>query len=148
MNSRILLPLLLLLALSLTACQSSKPEVSILTGEIAVLENPYAPAEKDSGKERTQAYLDALTATQSGNQLTLTFKGSLPTPCHELRLNLLPTDAPNQLEFEAYSVIDPEKMCAQVIQEFEASVLLGGLPAGEMLILVNGQEMQRVTIAP
>jgi hypothetical protein len=66
----------------------------------------------------------------------LSLAGMLPTPCHELRVSAArDPDAAGFVSLEAWSVSDPEQICAQVLQPF--SVQLPMRPGSR--IKVNGQ---------
>ncbi len=70
-------------------------------------------------------------------QVELVLTGNLPTPCHQLRVVVSEPDADSQIEVQAYSVSDPEKMCIQVLEPFEAVIPLGDYTKGEFTILIN-----------
>ena len=72
-------------------------------------------------------------------QIMLALKGSLPTPCNQLRVVDNPPDKQNRIQVEVYSVLDPEQMCAQVLEPFEANIGLGSFPRGHYSVWVNGE---------
>lgn len=105
---------------------------------------PYAPQAGDAALVRDQVYLDKndlLSAESFPPQITLSLAGSLPTPCHRLRLVVAPPDAQNRIMIDAYSVTDPNKICVQVLQAFEQSVPLGSFPAGAYTVWINGKQV-------
>jgi hypothetical protein len=66
------------------------------------------------------------------------FLGSLPTTCNQLRMEVgLPNDQ-YQININVYSIIKPGPKCEQVLQQFEANILLGVYSAGRYTVLVNG----------
>ncbi len=65
-------------------------------------------------------------------------QGSLPDPCHQLRIVVNPPDTQNQINLEVYSVYDPGKICTTVIVPFAVNVPLGNNPAGHYTVNVNG----------
>ena len=94
----------------------------------------FSPREGDDRFDRGAVALDSVVV--SPNQSTLTISGTLPTPCHELRLSEASApDAEGFIRLEAWSVADPSQMCAQVLQPFSVQVLV---KAG-LRIKVNGQ---------
>ena len=105
-------------------------------------DSPYAPQPGDSELTRGEFYLDAqatniLTLESFPLQFTLNLEGSLPTPCNQPRVVVHPPDAGNKIIVEAYSVIDPDVVCMQVIEEFAANIQLGSFPQGHYTLWVN-----------
>ena len=107
-------------------------------------DNPYAPAPDDAGLTRSEAYLDStelLSLESYPLQFILNLKGSLPTPCNQLRIAVNPPDAQNKVEVTVYSVVDPNKMCVQALAPFEVNFSLGSFPAGSYSLWVNGNKV-------
>ena len=103
---------------------------------------PYDPRPEDSaltrgsvGIERT----DLMSMESFPRQFSLLIKGELPTPCHELRLQVGQPDRDGNIAIEAYSVVDPNAICEQVVQPFEVTLPLGSFPDGQYKVLVNGE---------
>lgn len=104
-------------------------------------ENPYAPQPGDEKLTRSAAFMnsaDLLLMESFPIQVAMILRGSLPTPCHSLRAVIKPPDGTNNIEVEAYSVTDPNKVCAQVLQSFEASIPIGSFAPGHYTVSVNG----------
>lgn len=102
------------------------------------------PSPADSNLRRENANLDSaelLTLESYPLQFTLVLNGNLPTPCNHLRIAASPPDAQNKIEVDVYSVIDPNMMCTEVIQPFEANFPLGSFPTGHYTLWVNGQQI-------
>jgi hypothetical protein len=72
-------------------------------------------------------------------QFMLSLKGNLPTPCHQLRVNVNPPDADNKIMVDVYTVSNPDMICAQVLQPFSETIELGTFPGGHYSVCVNGQ---------
>lgn len=72
-------------------------------------------------------------------QYALHVVGTLPTPCHQLQTEVSGPDANNRIEVRVYALVDPEIMCAQVIEPFETMVELGSLNPGRYQVLLNGE---------
>jgi hypothetical protein len=83
--------------------------------------------------------VDLLIRESFPPQLSLVLKGDLPTPCNELRVEVREPDAEKKIVVDVYSVIDPNQVCTQVIEPFEASVDLGTYPTGHYTVWVNEQ---------
>lgn len=66
------------------------------------------------------------------------FLGSLPTTCNQPRMEIgLPNDQ-YQINIVLYSVVKTGPKCEQVLQQFEANILLGIYSSGRYTVLVNG----------
>jgi hypothetical protein len=103
---------------------------------------PYAPAPGDAQFDRGNAFVDSaeiIVAESFPPQYFLSLRGSLPTPCHTLRVAVSPPAAGNRIDVDVYSITDPNTMCAQVLEPFEVNVRLGTYPAGTYEVWVNGQ---------
>jgi hypothetical protein len=68
----------------------------------------------------------------------LRLRGSLPTPCHQLRVVASRDEARAQTLVEVYSLKDPGAICVQVVTPFEADVALGTV-ARPHEVVVNGR---------
>lgn len=104
--------------------------------------NPLAPQPGDADLTRGNVYINeaSLIIRESfPPQISLTLAGDLPTPCNQLRVEIGPADAENKIVVDAYSVIDPDQMCAQVLEPFEESIDLGTFPTGHYTVWVNGE---------
>jgi hypothetical protein len=130
-----------LLAIAMAGCQPTGG-----TGSAQPLfQNPFAPVPGDDRLVRGPAQVDSVQWTAADK--TLTFKGSLPTPCNQLRLDFLPVTVEKRLDVNAYSLTKPDEVCAQVIQDFQGKVTLTGVAPGDYTLFVNGQDMLHFSIA-
>jgi len=103
---------------------------------------PWDPQPEDKALERGPAHMEGtavLVLESFPVQIMLTVSGSLPTPCHQLRIAVVEPDAKNQIAVEVYSVADPTRSCTQNLAPFEVNVPLGSFPTGNYTILVNGE---------
>ncbi|MCA1900183.1 MAG: hypothetical protein LDL50_05690 [Chloroflexi bacterium] len=142
---------LIFLVFALAACGPARQSTAILPD----LESPVssedtpmpqnAPAlPPNSSLPRGNVYLDSaelLTLESYPPQFTLLLKGSLPTPCHQLQVDVQPPDAENNIWVEAYSLANPNRVCAQVLKPFEENLPLGTFPAGRYTLWVNGEKL-------
>jgi hypothetical protein len=106
--------------------------------------SPYAPKLGDVSLIRGAVFIDSaqlLIMESYPPQIALILKGSLPTPCNELRILVNQPDAENRIHVEAYSVINPAEVCIEVLAAFEVNVSLGSYPPGHYTVLVNGKQM-------
>lgn len=101
----------------------------------------YAPQAGDAALTRGPAFVDEQTLVvreSAPPQYSLELVGSLPSPCHQLRVAVGQPQADGTLKIEVYTVVDPNQMCAQVLKDFKASVPLSPPPAGQTYtVLVN-----------
>lgn len=105
---------------------------------------PYAPQPGDTALTRGVVYLDSeeISVMESYPvQIMLTLKGSLPTPCNQLRVLANPPDEQNRIQIDVYSVIDPDQICAQVLEPFDVNINLGSYPSGHYSVWVNGESV-------
>ncbi len=113
--------------------------------------NPYAPVPEDKNMVRGEVFLEPqsvqlVTQESFPPQVVLNLSGDLPTPCHQLRVLAARPDAQNNIQVDVYSVSDPNKMCTQVLQPFEARVPLGSYPSGEYSVYINGQLIGKIKL--
>jgi hypothetical protein len=73
------------------------------------------------------------------NEVSANLKGSLPDPCHQLRIELTPADAQNKIILHEYSVFNSHTACITVIQPFQVIFPLGSFSSGHYSVYVNGQ---------
>jgi hypothetical protein len=74
-------------------------------------------------------------------QVILYVEGELPTPCHELAVEVMPPDEQNQIHIQMYSEVEAGAICAQVMEPFEAnvSIPMAGAPDGVYTVVLNGE---------
>jgi hypothetical protein len=103
---------------------------------------PFAPKPDDTNLSRGNVFLnesELLFRESFPPQITLSLSGDLPTPCHELRVDIQEPDLENKINVEAYSVVDPNQVCIQVLEPFQANIDLGIFPSGHYTVWVNGE---------
>jgi len=104
--------------------------------------NPYAPQPADLSLARGEVFIQEkglLIRESYPPQISLSLSGDLPTPCHQLRVQINEADQAHRIAVEAYSIVDPDMMCTQVLKPFTAHVDLGTFPSGHYSVLVNGE---------
>jgi hypothetical protein len=79
-------------------------------------------------------------------QFELALKGNLPTPCHQLRVQIPEPDRSNQIQVEVYSLVKPGEICIQVLEPFEVQIPLKDLPSGQYTVWVNGEKAGNVDV--
>ena len=119
---------------------TSPPGDNVSTNEPVL--NPFAPQPGDASLTRGNVYINeaSLIIRESfPPQVSLTLAGDLPTPCNQLRAEMHPPDPQNKIVVDVYSLVDPNQMCAQVLEPFDAAIDLGTFPSGHYTVWVNGQ---------
>ena len=104
--------------------------------------NPFAPQPGDENLSRGNVYIHeaSLVIRESyPPQISLSIKGDLPTPCHKLRVQIDAPDQDNKIMVEVYSLVNPDKVCIQVLESFDKSIGLGVFANGHYSVWVNGK---------
>ena len=138
-------PLILaLIFFAFTACSPS-PDEPVSSNEPPTSQtSDHIPSPGDSNLTRGLVYLDSvdlITMESFPLQFMLVLKGSLPTPCNELRVAVSLPDLQNKITVDVYSVVDPITICVQVLEPFEENVPLGSFPTGHYTLWVNGEQI-------
>lgn len=74
-------------------------------------------------------------------QVELHLQGDLPTPCHRLEWEVSEPDAQNRIQVKAFSTLDAEVDCIQVLEPFEARIPLGSFTEGLYSVWLNGERI-------
>ncbi|MGE5642501.1 MAG: hypothetical protein ACM3Y8_05765 [Byssovorax cruenta] len=159
MNYRIWFSLLVCLLLA-SACQPQKPvetapsppkpdDFSLTPGTPGPVEpiNSYSPGKGDESMQRGAVYIDStdiLTLESFPLQFQLNVKGSLPTPCHQLRVVIDQPNQQNEIRISIYSLVDPNTVCTQVLKPFEVNIPLGSFPSGKYTVFVNDENVGEI----
>ena len=114
------------------------------TGTAIIPASGYEPQPGDDKLTRGEVTLDLSAARlnssgTSPNEVTVTLKGSMPDPCHQLRMTLTSADAQNNISLQVYSVFDKTKACTTVIQPFQVTYPLGSFSDGHYSVYINDQ---------
>jgi hypothetical protein len=91
------------------------------------MSNAYDPKPGDDKLQRGTVTIDKAERSERTGKTLLAISGSLPTPCYELRLRVPPTPGSDGVvRIEAWSVTDPDRMCAQVLHPFAVEFAIPG----------------------
>ncbi len=104
--------------------------------------DPYEPQPGDVNLMRGNVFIQEMGLVIRESfppQIALTLSGELPTPCHQLRVRVGEPGADNRIDVEAYTVVNPDLACIQVIEPFTASIDLGTFPSGHYSVWVNDE---------
>ena len=108
---------------------------------------PYASQPGDAQLQRGRFFVDRaqiVVAESFPPQYILSLSGSLPTPCHMFRLTVSVRAADHRVLVNAYSLVDPQAVCVQVLQPVSVNMPLGRLPQGKFEVWVNDQPVGEV----
>lgn len=107
----------------------------------------WEPKPADSQLDEGEVFItqsDILIMESYPPQFALLISGALPSPCHALRVEVEEPDEENQVVVNLYSVVDPQEVCVQVLEEFDANVPLGTPPPGTYQVILNGEEIGEI----
>jgi len=110
--------------------------------------NPLEPLPDEASMSRGEVSITAqelLIMESYPLQVALLIKGTLPTPCHNLRVEVSEPDIQNIIAVEAYSLVDPDQNCIQVLESFDENIPLGSYPDGSYTVTLNGEEVGEFT---
>jgi hypothetical protein len=122
--------ILLTLLLALSACAPSMEE-PVNNDTPVSSDDPATPRPEEpvlvpeNGLMRGNVYIDSTDLLMMESyplQFMLQITGNLPTPCHQLRVEVSPPDAQNK-----------------VLEPFDTNISLGSFPAGKYTLWVNGE---------
>ncbi len=139
-----ILIILTVLLFAVSACAPAMDEPVNSEPPSAPQPGGYAPSPSDLTLTRGEAYVDEtnLLALESYPlQFMLNLKGSLPTPCHQLRVAVSAPDSENKILVDVYSVWSLDSICVQVLETFEVNIPFGSLPTGHYTVWVNGKQV-------
>jgi hypothetical protein len=122
------------------AAVTSPPEDNMVTNQPN--SNPFAPKPGDEKLTRGNVYINeaSLVIRESyPPQISLSLSGDLPTACNVLRVKIDSPNQENKIIVEVYSLIDPDKVCIQVLEPFQEYIDLGIFSPGHYSVRVNGE---------
>ena len=98
--------------------------------------SPVATATK---VDRGNVYIDSYEIIQgdSANSVELVLRGSLPTPCHKLHVDVQLPDEQNRIHVDVYSTVSSTRMCKQVLQPATDRLALTKLADGIYTLSLN-----------
>jgi hypothetical protein len=143
------LTILFIATLILSACapagtETMDPNTPIDSGSTPEqpFETPIQPQLGDGNMQRGNVFINAsslLIRESYPPQIAIDLSGDLPTPCHQLRVEVADPDADNKIMVDVYTVVDPNTICIQVLKPFGEIVELGTFPTGHYSVWVNGE---------
>ena len=119
---------------------TSPPEDNMVTNQPN--SNPFAPKPGDEKLTGGNVYINeaSLVIRESyPPQISLFLSGDLPTPCNVLRVKIDSPNQENKIIVDVYSLIDPDKVCIQVLEPFQEYIDLGIFSPGHYSVWVNGE---------
>lgn len=110
---------------------------------------PFDPKSGDANLQRGNVFIDSaqvLTMESNPPQFSLMLTGNLPTPCNKLRVEVMEPDQNGVIQVDAYSVIDPNKACSQVLSPFKANIPMGTFAPGSYTVAVNRNPVGKIKV--
>lgn len=95
------------------------------------------------GEPTGPAFVGRVEITVRGSDpalVSVLIEGSLPTPCHALAWDMKGPAPDGSVILEVYSLVDPDVMCAAVLQEFSETIELGEFASGSYRLVLHGVE--------
>jgi hypothetical protein len=94
----------------------------------------------DTTTIRSEAYVESVDLQFLESypvQVRAIISGNLPTPCHRIgwEFDALSSVAPAVI---VYSTVEPDAMCAEVLEPFEITIDLGSFETGDHVAVING----------
>ncbi len=145
--------LIALAALALSACAPAatpapdNPVSSSDPTDSAPQPDSLKPQPEDDQLERGNAYIDTaeiLTLESFPPQFMVAIQGGKPTPCHKLRAVISEPGDKNEIRIEVYTLVHPDAICIQKIENFSINLNLGSYPAGKYTVFVNDSEIGQI----
>jgi len=140
-GSRLTLFLLLLMSLFISACAGARTTVTVPPAVPGA--NPYAPKTGDGAMQRGEVRIvtSSLDSTSLDGRAMVKFDYFLPTPCHQLRIEVDHAGAEARIDITAYSLIESGRVCTlmQLATPQHAALTLAGYPAGNYSLWLNGE---------
>jgi len=106
--------------------------------------SPLQPLPHEDNLVRGEVFIDKseiLLLESYPVQVMLSLQGSLPTPCHFLRVKVSEPDEKNRIQVEVYSLSKPDEICIQVLEAFEVNIPLGSYTGGMFSVWVNEEKV-------
>jgi hypothetical protein len=104
-------------------------------------ENPFSPQPNDTKFSRGNMIINesGIVIHESyPPQISLALSGDLPTPCHQLRAQINAPNREKSIVVDVYGVVDPTRICSEVLKPFEEYIDLGTFPSGHYSVWLNG----------
>jgi hypothetical protein len=125
---------------------SSVPTISNDLAPVVVYNIEINSTRQEPGDERFQrdtVYIDnnasqVIGLLQSPVYGYVFLSGNLPDACHILRVAISPSNANNQINLDAYSLVKNAYPCPAVLQPFTTTVYLGPFLKWQYRVVVNG----------
>ena len=130
----------------LSACiavPTPEPTATVASPSVLIsADNSYAPQPGDANLTQASVVISSINLIERVDlnpvRVEVDFAGSLPTTCNQLRMEVGLPNQQYQINIKLYSIVKPEPKCEQVLQQFEANVMLGVYSAGRYTVLING----------
>jgi hypothetical protein len=127
----------LIISTLLAGCAVAQTDPDPAEGALTI-ENLYAPQAGDEALKQGIVYMESAQWDEAAQ--TLTVSGTLPNPCCQLRATI--DQNGQRIDLNIYSITEPDVICAQMLQPFEASFEMKSFNPQTFRVFINGQETQ------
>lgn len=100
------------------------------------------PADPGESVARGEAFVESvefLFLESYPVQVRAIVTGNVPTPCHQPAWEVGDVEG-GRVEVTVYSTYNPDRVCAQVLEPFEATLPVGSFETGGYVLELNGVE--------
>jgi hypothetical protein len=118
---------------------NDEPAAEFLVPDLNASEKPV----EEITMERGNAFVENSTIEATGRVPVLYLSGFLPTPCHQLKVDVKQDETSGEVQVEVYSLVDSSVMCIQVVEPFDTQVDLP-LAAARYQVTLNGEVIGEV----
>ncbi len=110
---------------------------------------PPFPQPGDDALAQGPVYLEGASWQGKPGEGWLVLRGHLPTPCHQLRVQIQGPDAQGVIQIHLYSVADPQEACVEVLAPFELRIPFPfNLQEAQGRVVINGIPLQDLLSTP
>ena len=132
-------------AISATSTLETPVEKTATMTKTSIFEN-LDPRSGDDQMLKRNAPVNSVE-WMSADPPSLIIRTVLPSPCYMLRAVVHPPDEQNTIIIDFYSLLNKEKMCAQVITAKEVEIGLPDFGEGDYSIAINGKVYTEIILS-
>ena len=88
--------------------------------------------------------MEIIPSDEAPSGYALRLVGTIPTPCHELRINVLPPNEEGRINVVVFADSDPGVVCIQIIEEFDITYPLEVFDPAKNTVWVNEEQVVEI----
>jgi hypothetical protein len=140
-------------ALASSAGLGSERLSTSLASSTSISSSSYSPQPGDVKLTRDTVFMDMakshlIVASGQPVKVDAVLTGSLPDPCHVLRIVVGATTATNVINIQVYSLFQKGVACITVLKPFSVTLPLGSFTSGQYTVFVNGLKLGTFSASP